>query len=174
MDCGVYIIRNTVTRKYYLGSTVNLIARWNLHRHELRNNKHHSRKLQNSWNKHGESKFVFAVVKRTVTLEDARKLEQSYLDKYQPHVHGYNGMGQTVRTEMTAETRKKISDRHCQSPALIAHCRRLAEARRGKHWSQEVKDKLSATHKKLVKPWLLATMYKPGPKFTGKIRKDKS
>lgn len=59
---GVYCIRNLYTKDMYVGSAVNLRARWNLHRTNLRAGKHHSKILQHAWDKYGEKGFEFFVL----------------------------------------------------------------------------------------------------------------
>lgn len=58
---GIYVIRNTVNNKVYVGSAVNLYNRFKSHKSKLRRNLHPNTILQNSWNKHGENLFVFEV-----------------------------------------------------------------------------------------------------------------
>jgi group I intron endonuclease len=81
MSGGVYRIRNTVTNRCYYGSTVDFQARWSSHLIGLRTKEHHNAHLQASWNKYGESKFVFEVME---TIDDKKLLlerEQHYLDR---------------------------------------------------------------------------------------------
>lgn len=60
---GVYVIRNRVNGKVYVGSSAtNIAARWNTHRHSLRNGTHHSRHLQRAWIRHGEESFSFSII----------------------------------------------------------------------------------------------------------------
>ena len=59
---GIYRIRNLTNNKFYIGSAVNLNKRKNQHFHYLRNNKHHNKPLQNSWNKHGSDVFKFTIL----------------------------------------------------------------------------------------------------------------
>ena len=62
-ETGVYIIENINTNKCYIGSTiVSFSGRFRDHLGELRRNSHHSKKLQRSFNKHGESAFKFKVI----------------------------------------------------------------------------------------------------------------
>lgn len=89
---GVYQIRNLINGIVYIGSAVDLYQRMHGHFSNLRNKKHHTVKLQRSWNKYGEENFVFEIleiVERRVgetNIEFERRLckeqEQSYLDKY--------------------------------------------------------------------------------------------
>ena len=59
---GIYKITNIETGKIYIGSTKCFEIRFREHICNLRNNRHHSRYLQNSYNKHGESAFVFSII----------------------------------------------------------------------------------------------------------------
>jgi len=56
---GIYRIVNIVTGKVYVGSAININKRWSIHKLRLKENKHHSIKLQNSVNKHGIDNFLF-------------------------------------------------------------------------------------------------------------------
>lgn len=81
---GIYKIINTVNLKFYIGSTTNLKQRKASHLSCLRGGYHYNSHLQNSFNKYGESCFVFEileVVPKTKSLDDVRDIEQSYLDK---------------------------------------------------------------------------------------------
>jgi group I intron endonuclease len=81
---GIYKIINTVNLKFYIGSTTNLKQRKAAHLSCLRGGYHYNNHLQNSFNKHGESCFVFEileVIPKTKSLDDVRDIEQSYLDK---------------------------------------------------------------------------------------------
>ncbi len=59
---GIYAIVNLKTEKFYIGSAVKLNSRKSLHLNQLRKGKHHSKYLQNSYNKHGEECFIFKVL----------------------------------------------------------------------------------------------------------------
>ena len=60
---GVYLIRNNVNQKIYIGSTSNSFReRWRYHENHLRINKHGNTYLQNAWNKYGEDAFIFLVL----------------------------------------------------------------------------------------------------------------
>jgi len=89
MNSGIYRITNKLNNKRYIGSAVNLAARWRTHRFRLSNNNHHSIKLQRSWSKHGEDTFTFEVLEEVIkpsniTKKEWRSLilsrEQYYLD----------------------------------------------------------------------------------------------
>lgn len=54
LKCGVYKITCLPTNMIYIGSSNNILKRWDNHRWLLRHNKHNNNYLQNSWNKYGE------------------------------------------------------------------------------------------------------------------------
>lgn len=54
---GVYCIENSVDKKCYVGSSVNILNRLYYHRWDLLNNTHHSKYLQRDLNKHGIDNF---------------------------------------------------------------------------------------------------------------------
>lgn len=59
---GIYTITCTASGKIYVGQTINVRRRWHNHKWHLRKGDHRNSHLQRSWNKNGESAFVFAVV----------------------------------------------------------------------------------------------------------------
>lgn len=77
---GVYVIINTVTWVYYVGSARDFYARWvGNHRGQLRRGKHENPYLQASFTTHGEDAFVFLPVEHTA--EDERlAAEQRWID----------------------------------------------------------------------------------------------
>ena len=80
--CGVYKITNTVNCKLYIGSSVEIGKRICQHKADLRNNNHHSKHLQNAWNKYGENMFKFEIVEVHEDGRDSlREREQWYIDQ---------------------------------------------------------------------------------------------
>lgn len=59
---GIYIIICKANGRVYIGSAKHIGKRWSGHRGKLLRGHHHSRHLQNSWAKHGESEFIFAIL----------------------------------------------------------------------------------------------------------------
>lgn len=66
----LYIILNTISNKFYLGSTENLKVRKAKHFRDLKNGKHHSVILQRAWNKYGESAFEFIIIETTTDYKE--------------------------------------------------------------------------------------------------------
>ena len=96
---GVFLIRNTVTDKVFLGSSLNLPGIINRHKFALTNGNHPNKQLQSDWNQLGSNKFAFEIVDelapRAAADVDYRtelnSLENLWLEKLQPFGdRGYN------------------------------------------------------------------------------------
>jgi hypothetical protein len=80
---GIYAIRNTVSGSLYVGSAVDIPSRWKSHRHTLRKHGKAPPKLQQAWDKYGESAFVFEVLEHC-SKDQLLTREQHYLDLLRP------------------------------------------------------------------------------------------
>ncbi len=102
----IYEIRH-VSGKRYIGSAVNLKARWALHRHHLSRGKHHSSKLQRAWNKYGEDGFSLTAL---MECEDADLLyyEQLALDTFKPWYNCSPTAGSTLGIKHTDRARANM------------------------------------------------------------------
>jgi len=80
-NCGIYKIINKLNNKFYLGSSRDINSRIKQHKYKLKNKKHHSKALQNAWNKYDEGNFYFKLVE---SCEEGNLLvlERYYLDNY--------------------------------------------------------------------------------------------
>ena len=76
----IYKITNILNGKIYVGSAIDFIQRKSLHISQLNKNKHHSKYLQNSWNKYGMDKFIFEIIESIEILDLLLTREQFYLD----------------------------------------------------------------------------------------------
>lgn len=76
---GIYKIINTINNKYYIGSSYDIYYRWRKHKERLNRNNHHSPKLQRSWNRDGQNRFIFKIIERCEKSLLIEK-EQKYLD----------------------------------------------------------------------------------------------
>lgn len=129
-NCGIYKITNTVTRKFYIGSAVNIKRRWACHRCLLSANTHYNRHLQNSWNKHGEDSFTFEVLEYC-GKERLIEREQFYIDNEKPAYNISPTAGNILGVKFTDETKRKRS-----------------EAKKGEVKSDETKRKISEAMKR--------------------------
>lgn len=90
MKSGVYQILNTVSGSCYVGSAVNINARWAAHRHSLRTGKKAAPKLQRAWDKYGEGAFEFKIL-LLCSKENTLLYEQLCIDAIAPK---YNTRGE--------------------------------------------------------------------------------
>lgn len=88
-EVGIYGIQNTVTGRWYVGSSIELSKRFGRHLWELRQGRHHSQKLQRSFNKHGEAAFRFTVL-LFCAKEHLDLFEHRAIQAYRSSLDGYN------------------------------------------------------------------------------------
>src|SRR3990167_6377015 len=108
LNSGIYEIRNKVTHKRYVGSTINLVRRREQHWTHLRNGIHCNLYLQSSWDKHGESAFEFRIIGKCYP-ERLIELEQEVIDHLKPEYNLAKVAGSSLGIKRTEETRRKIS-----------------------------------------------------------------
>jgi hypothetical protein len=105
---GVFLIRNNVNDKVFLGAGLNLDGIINRHRFQLQTGVHANQALQADWNELGSSNFAFEIVDELSPSQDAGRdyrkelglLEKLWLEKLEPFdERGYNERKKT-RAEM--------------------------------------------------------------------------
>lgn len=109
-NSGIYQIRNTISNKLYIGSSVDIVNRWRQHKLLLRKKSHDNFHLQNAWNKYGEDIFEFEVVEIVEPINLSDK-EQQYINKLNPE---YN-IARVVKASMfgrkhTEESKARMSE----------------------------------------------------------------
>ena len=96
---GVFQVKNTITGKVLLGSSLNLEGALNGHRFSLTIGSHRTTALQHDWNSYGSDAFTFAVlevVKHSDSPyfnlnDELTLLEQIWIEQLQPFgERGYN------------------------------------------------------------------------------------
>lgn len=115
--CGIYQIQNTINSKLYIGKAVNISNRFRQHRFLLNHRIHFNPHLQSSWTCYGSGSFQFAII------EECDK--QSLLDRETYWVKHYD----TLNPLRGYNNSLPIS------------------GNLGRHWSQEMKDRISAALK---------------------------
>lgn len=140
MKC-IYAIQNKINQKMYIGMTTDFKDRIEHHLWELRNNKHHSIKLQRAFNKYGEDNFKYYIleeIKESTSNELAEK-ERYYIKKYDTYKNGYNcslGGESNKGYVPSPEVIKKLIIRNKTTKPML-----------GKYLSQKSKDKISKANK---------------------------
>ena len=149
MNTGIYCIINKINNKRYIGSTSQSFQqRWNKHKSSLNNNKHHSGRLQNSWNKYGEENFIFIVLE-TCEPKYCIIREQWWLDLFGTYLDtfGYNicaVANSCLGVKHTLEQRNKLKKQKSEE-----HKRKLSEINKGKSIPIEVRKKIKKSCAKL-------------------------
>ena len=168
-NSGIYIIRNTVSGKVYIGSAVNIKGRWRNHRYNCLNGKHCNIHLQRAWNKYGADAFEFKVIFYCKPV-DLIHYEQLRIDEYReklgwdtlynisPTAGSSFGVKHTPEDcakksarqkgiKRSPETRAKISAAQKGRKLSPERCAKMSAISKGKKHSPETRAKMSAAHK---------------------------
>ena len=117
--CGIYMIKNNINGKMYIGQSKNINTRWIKHKTELNANRHANRHLQGSWNKYGSDSFSFLILEECLE-DELNKKEQYYIEFYDSFNTGYNldkGGNGVCGFKHTPEQLLKM--RRIQSPLIV-------------------------------------------------------
>jgi group I intron endonuclease len=182
MKTGIYQIKNVKTGDIYIGSTRNAFKiRKYQHFSKLRQNKHDSPVLQNSWNKYGKHKFIFEIIEYC-PKKQCLKREQYYIDKLNPRFNICKIAGSRKNIVVSKETRKKlslaltgrkISDEVKQK--ISVSMKGVNTWQKGRKASLETKAKISAALKGIKHPSRLGIpSWNKGIKFSKEIRQKMS
>jgi group I intron endonuclease len=143
---GIYAIVNKVNDKFYVGSAVRqgkfrshsgFYTRWNRHLWVLRRNEHHSRYLQNAWNKYGEENFEFRIL-HFCPPEECIQFEQIYLNLLCPHYNISPTAGNTRGVKRTDEYIAKQSEIKGQPFTIVSPEGELVEGKNLTKFAQEI------------------------------------
>tara|TARA_R110000823_G_scaffold45504_1_gene117396 strand:+ start:3125 stop:3970 length:846 start_codon:yes stop_codon:yes gene_type:complete len=148
MKSGIYQITNTTNNKIYIGSSVNIKARWAGHRSDLKNKKHHSKHLQRSWELHGSGAFEFMILEAVEDSELLLEREQHYLDTLKPYEReiGYNNCREAANClgfKHTEKSKRKMSQSRKGHKHSEETKRKMSEAQKGRVFTQETRAKMS-------------------------------
>lgn len=166
MNSGIYKIENKINGKIYVGSSVNITARWRLHKSGLKRGCHDNIYLQRSWNKYGEDKFKFIVLEKVLDKNNLIEREQYYLDLFECYdkINGYNickNAESSLGFRFSKEDKRRCSEAHKGKkpwnkgiPATEEHKKKLRESHKdqpspmkGRKHTEESKKKMSIAKK---------------------------
>jgi group I intron endonuclease len=137
---GIYKIQSIVKPdRIYVGSATNIEKRWGVHLCRLRTNTHHSKKLQNHYNKYGESDLQFSIL-LGCDKEDLIKTEQYFIDSHNPWFNVNITAGSRLGVLHTEKSKKQMSI--TRKETYKTH-----PPRKGFHHSEEQKKRISEGHK---------------------------
>lgn len=146
---GIYKITNLVNGKLYIGQAVNLRKRKATHLATLRKGRHRNKRLQASFNKHGEQAFSFSAVEYC-ELGELIAREQYWIDQLDVVANGYNlspiagksGLGlKRPFKRLSDEHKKKIGLARIGKPRSAFSeewCKKLSEVARRPRPSQSI------------------------------------
>lgn len=93
---GVYMIRNKVKGKVYIGSSRDVISRLKDHENSLRKHKHPNKEMQSDYDAgncfYYEYLFVQPIKDGRCIREKLYRLEREYIEKYNSIEKGYNSL----------------------------------------------------------------------------------
>ncbi len=131
-NCGIYMIRNVINGKVYIGQSKNIYWRWISHKSALSHNRCENPHFQFAWNKYGEDNFEFLVIELCdESMLDCREIY--WINKYDAVNCGYNikeGGERHSGWKMTPEQRKHISDALKGRLRSRKHCRNISLAKK--------------------------------------------
>ncbi len=124
---GIYSILNTVSRKRYIGQSIDIERRIVEHRRQLNKGIHSCMHLQNSFAKHGEEFFEYKVLEECF-CGVLTKREQYWMDFFQPKklFNFAPAAGSNAGIKWGAETRKKMSKAKKGRTLSLAHKAKIA------------------------------------------------
>lgn len=135
---GIYMIKNIISGLIYIGQTKQtFIKRFYAHNHDLKNNIHDNKWLQNSFNKYGENAFIFDIVCIASDESILDQLEMFYINEARKTGHCCNisdGGAGAKGVHLSEENIKFLAELN----------RRLNT---GKKASQKTKEKMSLAKK---------------------------
>lgn len=144
---GIYLIISILKpSKIYIGSAIDLEHRKRQHFHLLKYNKHFNKKLQNHYNKYGESDLQFSIL-LGCDKEDLIKIEQYFIDILKPWFNNAPIAGSNLGMKHSKKTRKKISMIQIGRKLSEEHKRKIGEGNKGKILSEKTKQKIGLGNK---------------------------
>jgi len=108
-NTGIYKIESLSTGRNYIGSAIIISRRWNRHKRDLINNKHHSSFLQRHFNKYGLNDLQFNVLEYC-SAENLLIREQYYLDSEKCEFNNAKVAGSCYGTKRSNEFKQKTSE----------------------------------------------------------------
>lgn len=146
---GVYKISNIKNGRYYIGYSKHIERRFKEHKRKFKNNCHDNSHFQHSYNKYGETNFIYEIIHFCDTIDQAKELELKYLQDKSIRDNLYNlnydnhADGHFENNLNKEELRKKISDSAKEKfKKMSPEERSTIYGRTGKKHTEETKEKL--------------------------------
>lgn len=139
---AIYKIQSKLKpERFYIGSAVNTKERWKSHKTGLRGNKHSNSRLQNHYNKYGESDLEFTIL-LGCDKEDLIKHEQFFIDTLNPWFNICKTAGSTHGIGPSKKCIAILKAKLTGIPLKEEHKKRISESHLGIYHTEETKLKL--------------------------------
>lgn len=153
--CGIYMIRNVVNGKVYVGKSFDIEKRWANHRYELNKGIHVNNHLQSAWNKYGEGNFEFSIIEEC-SEDELNNREIYWIKTLDTYHNGYNQTEGGEGTHLPEDVKMKIGAASKDWWSNPENKNKMSEARKGdgsfwygKTFPEDMVHKLSDAHKNL-------------------------
>ncbi|CAK0763341.1 putative GIY-YIG domain-containing protein [Gammaproteobacteria bacterium] len=164
---GIYLIRNKINEKVYVGSSVNVESRLKHHQRSLMKGVHNNSKLQNAFNKYEFKNFSFVWIENVNDLKKLIRREQYWIDHLDSVSNGYNirpkaghtfdqipwNKGRSIRKgyHLSEETKRKISMANKGKKRTLEQRKRISEGYKYHSNSEAITGrKLSKKHRRAI------------------------
>lgn len=140
---GIYKIQSRIKpERIYIGSSINIYKRWGDHNTDLLKNRHGNSRLQNHYNKYGESDLQFSVL-CGCEVSEIIKNEQFFIEGYNPYFNICKIAGNTLGKMHSEESKRKMSESKKGHKVSDETKAKMSVARKGSKRSEETKLKMS-------------------------------
>ena len=141
---GIYTIRNLISGRLYVGSSVDVVGRLRSHRSRLSAGTHHCAHLQMAWNKEGAGVFSFSILEE-MPPEALRANEQALLDTVPYLYNTAKSVAQpALGRRLSPEACAKISAAGKGKPKSVEHRAKIGQAHKGRIVTPVTREKLRA------------------------------
>jgi group I intron endonuclease len=142
---SLYLIRNLLNNKVYIGQTINIKDRWKNHIYLSNNNS--KQYIHRAINKYGLDNFEFIIISSSKTQEDANEAERILILQYNStnKNYGYNIALGGNTAPLSEETKLKLRE------ATIKQINEKGHPKKGKRLSEEQKQRIRDAQKSLDK-----------------------
>lgn len=141
----VYIHTLIGTDKVYIGQTNNIKLRWKPSAYK------NCVKFYRAIQKYGWDNFSHEILKDNLTLEEANKWEEYYINLYNSQTNGFNLSSGGLNHLASEETKQKMSNTRKGVPHSVEHSQAISKALKGYKQTEEHKlHNRMAQHRKPV------------------------
>ncbi len=146
---GVYLIKNTKTGKYYVGSSVNIQIRWANHKTLLKSGRHTNSILQADYNLFGAEIFEYSILELidSPEIETIRIAEQKWTDQLNACdlLIGYNIIPDSQHKFVSEQTKERMRKSKLGKKLSPEHSASISKGLKGREIKLDHRAKISAT-----------------------------